>query len=78
MTRQKALIKISKIMVLVIWGVDGPALIEIVPPNLRVSAKYFCEFAIPHMEASMKTHGPKEGLKDITFHCDNVPSHTAK
>jgi hypothetical protein len=39
MTKQKALINTSKIMVLVIWGVDEPALVEIVPQNLRVSAK---------------------------------------
>jgi hypothetical protein len=30
------------------------------------------------MEASVKTHRPKQGLKGITFHWDNAPSHTAK
>jgi hypothetical protein len=49
MTKPRALINTSKIMVLVIWGVDEPALVEIVPSNLRVRAKYLCEFAIPHM-----------------------------
>jgi hypothetical protein len=36
-------------------GVDGPALVEIVSSNLRASAMYLCESAIPHMEASVKT-----------------------
>jgi hypothetical protein len=71
MMKPKALINTPKIMILVIWDVDGPALVEIVPPNLCVSTKYLCEFAIPHMEANVKTHRPKQGLKDITFHCDN-------
>jgi hypothetical protein len=78
MTKSKALINIPKLMVLVIWGVHGPALVEIVPPNLSVSAKCFCEFAIPHLEANLKKRRPKQGLKHITFHCDNAPSHTAK
>jgi hypothetical protein len=65
-------------MVLVIWGVDEPALFDIVPPNLRVRAKYLCEFAIPHMETNVKTHRPKQSLKGITFHWDNAPSQTAK
>jgi hypothetical protein len=65
-------------MVLVIWGVDRPALVDIFPPNVRVSAKNFCEFAIPHMEANMKTHRRKQCLKDITLHWDDAPSHRAQ
>jgi hypothetical protein len=30
------------------------------------------------MEANVKTHRPKQGLKGITFYWDNAPSHTAK
>jgi hypothetical protein len=30
------------------------------------------------MEANMKQHCSKQGLKGITFHWDNTPSHTAK
>jgi histone-lysine N-methyltransferase SETMAR len=78
MTKPKALINAPKIMVLVIWGVDGLALIEIITQNLHPSAKYLCEFTILHMEANVKTHCPKQCLKDITFHWDNAPSHTAK
>jgi hypothetical protein len=59
-------------------GVHRPTLIEIVPSNLRVSAKYLCEFAIPHMEANVKTHRPKQGLNNIILHWHNAPSHTAK
>jgi hypothetical protein len=78
MTKPKALINAPKIMVLIIWGADGLALAEIAPPNLRVSAKYLCEFAIPHLEARLKMRRPKPGLKCINFHWDNAPSHTAK
>jgi hypothetical protein len=46
MTKPRAFINIRKIMVLVIWGVDRPALVEIVLPNMLASAKYSCEFAI--------------------------------
>jgi hypothetical protein len=77
MTKPKALINTPKLMVLVIWGMDRPVLFEIEPSNLRVSAKRLYEFAIPHMEASVKMHRPKQGLKRITFHWDNAPSHTA-
>jgi transposase len=63
---------------LVIWGVDGSALVEIIPPNLRVNAKYFCEFAISDMEANVKTDPRKQGLKYITFHWDNAPIHTTR
>jgi hypothetical protein len=59
-------------------GIDGLILVEIVLPNLRVIAKYRCEFAIPHMEANEKTHRPKQGLKGIIFHWNNAPSRTAK
>jgi hypothetical protein len=59
-------------------GLDALALVEIVPPNLRVRAKYLCEFAIPHMETNVKTHRPKQGLKCITFHSDNAPNRTSK
>jgi hypothetical protein len=41
--------------------------VEIIPPNLQVTANYLCEFAIPHMKAKVKTHRPKQGLKRITF-----------
>jgi hypothetical protein len=68
MTRLNALINTQKIIVLLIWGGDGPALVEIIPLNLRVSPKHLCEFAIPHMEANVKTYRPKQGLKGITFH----------
>jgi histone-lysine N-methyltransferase SETMAR len=78
MTKPKAVIDTPKIMIVVISGVDAPALVEIVPPTLRVSAKYFCESAIPHMEANVNTHRPKQGLKGITFLLDNAPSHIAK
>jgi hypothetical protein len=78
MTKPKVLINIPKIMVFVIWGVDGPALVELVPSNLRISTKYLCEYAIPHMEANVKTYRPKQGFKNITFDWDNVPSHTTK
>jgi hypothetical protein len=30
------------------------------------------------METNMKTHRPKQGLKNITFHWHNAPSRTAK
>jgi transposase InsO family protein len=78
MAKSKALINTSKLAVLIIWGVDGPAPVEIVAPNLCISAKYICEFAIPHMEANVKTHRPEQGLKAITFHWDNAVSHTAQ
>jgi hypothetical protein len=78
MTKPKVLIKFSKIMALIIWDVDGPALVEPISPNLRVSAKYLCEFTILHLDANVKTHRLKQGLKRITFHSDNAPSHTAK
>jgi histone-lysine N-methyltransferase SETMAR len=65
-------------MVLVIWGVDGLALVEIVSSNLRVGAKYLCEFAISHMEANGKTHRPEQNLKGITFNSDNAPNHIAE
>jgi hypothetical protein len=77
MMKPKVLINTSKIMVLVIWVINGPALVELVQPNLRVNAKYLCEFVIPHMEANVKMHRPKQGLKGIAFHWDNVSSHTA-
>jgi hypothetical protein len=66
--KPKALINAPKIMVSVIWGVDGHALVKIVTPNLRVIAKCLCEFAIPHMEATVKVHRPKQRLKSIIFH----------
>jgi transposase len=65
-------------MVSVIWGIDGPALAEIVPPDLYVRVKHLCEFAIPYMEINVKTYRPNQGLKDITFHWDNASSHTPK
>jgi hypothetical protein len=68
MTKRKTLINTSKIMVLVIWGVDRPALVEVVAPNLLRSCKYLCKFSITHMEANVKTHRSKQGLKDIIFH----------
>jgi hypothetical protein len=79
MTQPKAFINTPKIMVLFIWSVYKLALVEIVSLNLCVSAKFLCEFAIPHMEANVKTHRPKQGLECITFplHWDNTPSHTA-
>jgi histone-lysine N-methyltransferase SETMAR len=52
-------------------------LVETIPPNLRVGAKWLCEFAILHLEASVKTHRPNEGLKRLAFHEDNAPSPTA-
>jgi hypothetical protein len=78
MTKPNALINTPKIMVLVIWGVDGPALVEIVPSNIHVIAKYLCKLAILHMEATVKVHRPKQGLKSITFHWNNAQAHTAK
>jgi hypothetical protein len=78
MTKPKTLFKTVIIMVLVIWDVRGPALVEILPSNLRVSAKYLCKFAIRHMKSNAKTHCPKQDLKRITLHSDNVPSHRAK
>jgi hypothetical protein len=75
MSKPKPLIDPSKIIVLV--G-DRPALVEIIPPNLRVSAVYLCELAILDMQANVKKHRPKQGLKHITFHWDNAASHTAK
>jgi hypothetical protein len=68
MTKPRALTDTPKSMILVMWGVDGPSLVEIIPPSLRDSAKDLCEFAISHMEANMKTHRPKQGLKGLTFH----------
>jgi hypothetical protein len=68
MMKPRALINTPKLMVLVICGADGPALVEIVPPNLRVSAKYLCEFTIPYMETNVKTHRTKQCLKDAAFH----------
>jgi hypothetical protein len=76
MTEPKNLIDTPNIIVLVIWGVDGLALVEIVPSNLLIKAKCLCEFAILHMEVNLKTHGPKQGFKDITFHWNNASSHT--
>jgi hypothetical protein len=67
-----------KFMILAIWDADGLALVEILPPNLRVSAKYLCEFAIPHLQASVKTHCPNQSLKGIPFYWDNAPRHRAK
>jgi histone-lysine N-methyltransferase SETMAR len=78
MTKPKALINTSRIMVLAIRGVDGRALIEIVPLNLRVGAKYLCEFAISQVEANVKTHCPKLGFNRITLDLDHAPSHIAK
>jgi hypothetical protein len=78
MMKPKAWINARKIIVLVISGVDGTALVELVPLNLRLSAKYVCEVAIRHLEVSMKAYSPKQGLKGITFHWDNRPSHTSK
>jgi hypothetical protein len=62
----------------VIWGGGGLGLVEIISPNPRVSVKYLCEFAIPHMEANAKTHRPKQGLKRIVFHSDNASRHAPK
>jgi hypothetical protein len=78
MRKPKPFINTPKIMVLVIWGVDGAVLVETVSQNPRVGAKYLCEFAILHLEASVKTHRINEGLKGITFHWDNAPNPTAK
>jgi hypothetical protein len=68
MTKPKALINTPKIFVLLIWSGDGPALVEIIPPNPGVNAKYLCKFTILHMEANVKAYRPKQGLKGITFH----------
>jgi hypothetical protein len=78
MTKPKALVNMPKIMALVIRGVDGTALVELVLLNLHLNTKYVCEVAIRHLEASMKAYSPKQGLKGITFHWDNSPSHTSK
>jgi hypothetical protein len=78
MTKAKALINTPKIMVLIIWSVDGLALVEIISPNLHCSVKYLCEFATLHIKANVKTHRPKQGLERITFHWNNAPSQTAK
>jgi hypothetical protein len=77
MTKPKARINLPKIMTLVTWGVVGHALVEILPRNPGVSAKYWCEFTIPHREANLKVHRPKHGLKRINFQWDNAPNHTA-
>jgi hypothetical protein len=77
-TKRKPFINTPKIIVLVMSGWNGLALVEIVPSNLRASLKYLCKFAIPQIEANMKAHRPKHGLKCITFHLDNASSHTAK
>jgi hypothetical protein len=37
MTKPKAFIKASKMMILVVWGVDVTALVKIIPPDLRSS-----------------------------------------
>jgi hypothetical protein len=78
MMKPKALINTPKIMVLIIWGAEGQALVEIFPLNLCVRTKYSCKFAIPYMEANVETHCPPQGLKGIIFHWDNAPSYTAK
>jgi hypothetical protein len=78
MTRPKTFINARKTIIFITWRVDGAALVEIASPNLHVTAKCLCEFAIPYMEASVKTHRPKQSLKGIAFHCDNAPSQTAK
>jgi hypothetical protein len=65
-------------MVCVIWDLDGLALVEIVPPNLCGRAKYLWKFAIPHMEANMKTHRPKQGLNGVAFHWDHPSTRTTK
>jgi hypothetical protein len=66
-----------KVMILVVWGVDGAALVEIIPPDMRCSAKYMCKSALSHLEVSVRAHRPKQGLKGITFHWDNTSSHMA-
>jgi hypothetical protein len=68
MTKSKAGINTPEIMVLVIWCVDGPGLVQIVPPNSDVRSKHLCELAISHLEINVKMHPPKEGLKGIMFH----------
>jgi hypothetical protein len=47
MTKPKALINTSKIMVLVIWGVGEAALVEIVLSNRCVSAKSYANLQFP-------------------------------
>jgi hypothetical protein len=76
--KTKGLNQHPKIMVSLIWGIDGPALDGILPSDLYVRAKYLCEFAILHMEINVKTYRPEQGLKGITFPWDNAPSHTPK
>jgi hypothetical protein len=68
MTKPNALINTRKIMVLVIWGIDGHTLGEIIPSNLLHSGNYSCEFAKLHMEANVKAHRPKQALKGMGFH----------
>jgi hypothetical protein len=78
MTKPKTLANTPKIMVFVIWGIDELALVEIAAPNLRVSTKYSCEFAIPHMEANVKTHRPNQGLKGLALHWNNAQAAQPK
>jgi hypothetical protein len=59
MTKPQALINTIKMIILVIWSRDGPALVEIVPPNLHVSAKDLCKFAIPYLKATVNAHRRK-------------------
>jgi hypothetical protein len=63
MTKPKVLLNAPSIMVLVKWGVGRPALAEIIPPNIRAGTEFLCEFAILHVEASVKTHRPEQASK---------------
>jgi histone-lysine N-methyltransferase SETMAR len=78
MTKPKALINAPKIMVLVIWGVDWAAPVEIVPAYLRARAKYMCDSVLLHLEVSVRACRANQGLRVITLQWDNAPSHTAK
>jgi hypothetical protein len=68
MTKPKALINAPKVMTLVVWGVDWTALVKIISPDLRFSAKCMCKSALPHLEASARAHRPKQGFGDIIIH----------
>jgi hypothetical protein len=78
MTKPETLINAPKIFVSVIWGVDEPALAEIIPQVSVLAPSTYVKLQSPSEsqceDASPKTRPPMS----ITFRLNDAPSHIAK
>ena len=68
----------KKILVTIVWGINGVYVLDFLPESMTMTADYFQENVISKAKDKIEEISQRPLANTFYFHCDNARVHTAK